>query len=376
MTTSENWELFVHNGRQNHEIAIYIYGHAQAARLTEEQLQQTEQFRKSHLPPCNILRFFREQDVGCAVRNRMQRKNTVEEVLRLSAERGYTVFNRNREDNNVLSDIVVAHPTLIAMIRTWPYILIMDTTYKMNKYNMPLLECVGMTATGNNFTGSIINEGEPLVILTDRESRLMPGLDISGVAFWGRDRERTFCVKLWLSTCHSDLHTVFLNIDSLIQGQISEIKYTFEISKLKEKYGAKSNPIVKNLSNKISHLGLKKIMDKLKKVRQMVEEPESSGSGSGSSSGSNHSPRGRGRSPSSGRGRGRRRSSGRSSLSSVVNPDSPLVSFPFNNAFPGRMSYDLRHRMNVYEQLFGLVERVTELIMKTNREEGSAPSEY
>ncbi|KAI5677594.1 hypothetical protein M9H77_08544 [Catharanthus roseus] len=66
-------------------------------------------------------------------RNRMQGRNTVEEVLCLSAQRGYTVFHRNCEESNVLSDIVVAHPTSIAMIRTWPYVLIMDTTYKTNK---------------------------------------------------------------------------------------------------------------------------------------------------------------------------------------------------------------------------------------------------
>ncbi|KAI5666322.1 hypothetical protein M9H77_16175 [Catharanthus roseus] len=36
MTTSENWELFIHNGRHNHKIAVYSHGHAQAARLTEE----------------------------------------------------------------------------------------------------------------------------------------------------------------------------------------------------------------------------------------------------------------------------------------------------------------------------------------------------
>ncbi|KAI5672818.1 hypothetical protein M9H77_13182 [Catharanthus roseus] len=82
----------------------------------------------------------------------MQGRNTVEEVLRLSAERGYAVFYRNSEDSNVLSDIIVAHPTSIAMIRTCPYVLIMDTTYKTNKYNMPLLECVGMTPTEKNFT--------------------------------------------------------------------------------------------------------------------------------------------------------------------------------------------------------------------------------
>ncbi|KAI5672145.1 hypothetical protein M9H77_12509 [Catharanthus roseus] len=41
-----------------------------------------------------------------------------------------------------------------------------------------------------------------------------------------------------------------------------------------------------------------------------------------------------------------------------------------------RMSYDLRYHMHVYEQLFGSVERVTELIMQTNWEEGSVPPEY
>ncbi|KAI5649959.1 hypothetical protein M9H77_35964 [Catharanthus roseus] len=67
-------------------------------------------------------------------KNRMQGRNTVEEVLCLSAIRDYTIFYRNREDSNMLSDIVVAHPTSIEMLRTWPYVLIMDTTYKTNNH--------------------------------------------------------------------------------------------------------------------------------------------------------------------------------------------------------------------------------------------------
>ncbi|KAI5671726.1 hypothetical protein M9H77_12090 [Catharanthus roseus] len=85
-------------------------------------------------------------------KNKMQGRNTVEEVLCLSAQRNYTVFYRNCEDSKVLSDIVVAHPTSIEMMRMWSYVLIMDTTYKTNKYNMPILEVVGMTPTGKNFT--------------------------------------------------------------------------------------------------------------------------------------------------------------------------------------------------------------------------------
>ncbi|KAI5671579.1 hypothetical protein M9H77_11943 [Catharanthus roseus] len=40
MATSENWQLFVHDGRHNHKICVYSQGHAQAARLTDEQLKQ------------------------------------------------------------------------------------------------------------------------------------------------------------------------------------------------------------------------------------------------------------------------------------------------------------------------------------------------
>ncbi|KAI5682871.1 hypothetical protein M9H77_04099 [Catharanthus roseus] len=112
MAMCENWQLFVHDGRHNHAIGVYSHGHAQVAKLTEEQLIQIEQFRKSHVPSHNILRFFREQNMGCAV----------------SAQKIYTVVakikkNRiNREDSNMLSDIVVAHPTSIEMLRTRPYV--------------------------------------------------------------------------------------------------------------------------------------------------------------------------------------------------------------------------------------------------------------
>ncbi|KAI5667826.1 hypothetical protein M9H77_17679 [Catharanthus roseus] len=131
-------------GTKKYGCPFKLKGEQMAARLTEEQLQQTEQFRKSHVPPRNILRFFREQDVAYAIgaqkiynvvvkikKNQMQGRNTLEEILCLSAQKGYTFFYRNREESNLLSDIVVVHLTLIVMIRTLPYVLIMDTTYNM-----------------------------------------------------------------------------------------------------------------------------------------------------------------------------------------------------------------------------------------------------
>ncbi|KAI5665040.1 hypothetical protein M9H77_24363 [Catharanthus roseus] len=58
-----------------------------------------------------------------------------------------------------------------------------------------------------------------------------------------------------------------------------------------------------------------------------------------------------------------------------------VSNFPFGNEncwaeIRRRMSYDLYHHMNVCMQLFGLLERVTELIRKTKWGEGSTPFDY
>ncbi|KAI5659227.1 hypothetical protein M9H77_28020 [Catharanthus roseus] len=135
MAMCENWQVFVHDGRHNHAIGVYTHGHAQTAKLTEEQLIQIEQFRKSHVPLVIFYDFFENKmwvvlsgsnNIICMTfcnaqkiyngvanikKNMMQGQNTIEEVLCLSVKWDYTVFYRNREDSNILSDIVVAHPT-------------------------------------------------------------------------------------------------------------------------------------------------------------------------------------------------------------------------------------------------------------------------
>ncbi|KAI5681139.1 hypothetical protein M9H77_02366 [Catharanthus roseus] len=213
MAMCENLQVFVREGRYNPAIGEYIHGHTQAAKLTGEQLIQIEQFGKSHVPPRNILRFFWEQNVGYAVRY-------VALTLMHPGFMFRTVFYRNCEDSNMLSDIVVAHPTSIEMLRMWLYVLIMDTTYKTNKYNMPLLEFVGMTPTENQVDVCDHETKNPFAHKFMRcwtKSHMHFGVETTNQA----ESEHSV-LKLWLSTCHGDLDTVFLNIDSLIQ--IADIK--------------------------------------------------------------------------------------------------------------------------------------------------------
>ncbi|KAI5659504.1 hypothetical protein M9H77_28297 [Catharanthus roseus] len=169
----------------------------------------------------------------------------------------------------------------------------------------------------------------------------------------------------------------------------ADIKASLEFSKSKEKFNVKSNQILRIVSNKISHLALKKIWLEISRAVERIDDPKNkcrhymrtshdlpcsfreirrltkgvlspvlpedlgvtltsppeiqksrgsgSGSGSGSDSGSGlwsgSGSRGRGRPSRAPRGRGRGCSRGRSSLSSVIDP-SPYFTFPYTNAFP------------------------------------------
>ncbi|KAI5667498.1 hypothetical protein M9H77_17351 [Catharanthus roseus] len=207
-----------------------------------------------------------------------------------------------------------------------------------------------------------------------------------GVETTNRTESEHSVLKLWLSTCYGDLDTVFLNIDSLIKGQIEDIKASLEFSKTKEKNNVKSNHIFyidmdsemrsyTDLLHQISTGLISKVREMHRLVKGVLnsvlpEDPgvtltsppetavtkgrkktnskkkrqiqKSSGSGfgfgtgtgsrswpgSGSGSGSHR----RGRPPRAPRERGRGRNHGRSSLSTVINA-SPCSTFPCTNAF-------------------------------------------
>ncbi|KAI5666323.1 hypothetical protein M9H77_16176 [Catharanthus roseus] len=284
----------------------------------------------------------------------------IEKVLRLSTERGYTVFHRNREDNNVLSDIVVTYPTSIAIIRTWPYALIMDTAYKTKKYNMLLLECVEMTPTGKNFTVATTFMSNEQATIMDELKKTRQKVEEPGK----HDRDMKSEMRDLTSLLHEISTSPISNVREVSRCQPPQ-KTTVTKGRRKTNSTKKDKSYWEYVS--IAHRKIGK------------SSGLGSRSGSGSGSGSNPSPRGRGRPPRSGR-------VGAEDVAVNVVGDGNCGFRVISNFLFGdenhwveirrRMSYDLWHRMNVYEQLFGSVECVTELIMKTNWEEGLAPPEY
>ena len=50
-------------------------------------------------------------------------------------------------DSGEIKCLFVAHPSYIAFARRYPYILMIDCTYKTNRHMMPMLNIFGITAT-------------------------------------------------------------------------------------------------------------------------------------------------------------------------------------------------------------------------------------
>ncbi|KAF5962904.1 transposase [Fusarium bulbicola] len=54
-------------------------------------------------------------------------------------------------EDSRLQSVMFAHPDSVQFARSYPEVLIVDCTYKTNKYKMPLLDMVGVDATGRTF---------------------------------------------------------------------------------------------------------------------------------------------------------------------------------------------------------------------------------
>lgn len=76
----------------------------------------------------------------------------MQQLLTLLAEHQYIEWHRISEDSEAATDLFWAHPTNLDLLCAFTYLLLMDCTYKTNRYHMPLLEIIGHTFTDMTFS--------------------------------------------------------------------------------------------------------------------------------------------------------------------------------------------------------------------------------
>ena len=80
---------------------------------------------------------------------RQEQSNMQALVDQLSAE-GFR-YHIRLDSNNRLTGIFFAHPESITYLQHNPDVLLLDCTYKTNRYSMPLLDMIGVDACQRSF---------------------------------------------------------------------------------------------------------------------------------------------------------------------------------------------------------------------------------
>jgi hypothetical protein len=60
-------------------------------------------------------------------------------------------FHYSTDKHKRLINLVFFKKDCVELLRRWPYIIILNATYKSNKFNLYLVNIVGITATGRTF---------------------------------------------------------------------------------------------------------------------------------------------------------------------------------------------------------------------------------
>nr|KJB24588.1 hypothetical protein B456_004G152900 [Gossypium raimondii] len=158
----DGWTLRVICDQHNHPLAQLMEGHAYARQLKEKEKKLLVDLTSKNVTPRDILSTLNEQD-----ENNVSTLKTIynaRQKLRLSQNVGKILIQFSVNNiSNELENLFFIHPRSLDIWRAFPHVLIVDATYKTNKYDLPFVQIGGLTSTNKTFSiafAFIINEKE------------------------------------------------------------------------------------------------------------------------------------------------------------------------------------------------------------------------
>ncbi|XP_057418445.1 protein FAR1-RELATED SEQUENCE 6-like [Lotus japonicus] len=179
--TSEDglWRLTIVRGDHNHAPAETLVGHAYAGRLTSQEKDTVGKMVDNKVKPGNMLLALKDvnpqnlttiwqvyNERMAHIRAKRGQLSEMQHSMRLLEEDKYTHWSSTEEGSTVIQSLFWAHLVSIQLFNQFSTVVLLDSTYKTNKYRIPLLEMVGMTSVGFTYTiafGYMCNEREPEV---------------------------------------------------------------------------------------------------------------------------------------------------------------------------------------------------------------------
>ncbi|XXG68779.1 hypothetical protein AAC387_Pa06g1787 [Persea americana] len=127
---------------------------------------------KSLVKPRNILPTLQERDVhSChntttikSIYNAHQKlrateiagRSQMQQLMMHLEQKNYIEYHTSNDATDVIMNLFWAHPSSIQLLCAFPEVLIIDSTYKTNRYRLPLLEIVGVTSTQMTFSVAFV----------------------------------------------------------------------------------------------------------------------------------------------------------------------------------------------------------------------------
>ncbi len=204
----EKWELSVMNATHNHDANDPI-AHHQHRRFPSPIRKRIATLMKSGIAPKQIASAIAIENLDIPwtiqdiynVRRELKAellegRSPIEAMLH-ELETNKFDFNYQLDQDGHITLLFFAHPESLLLLKQYPEVLLMDCTYKTNRFHMPLLDILGYTGLNHTFFAAfvflsgeteedyscalkmlreVMNVHEisfPGVIVTDRDQRLM-----------------------------------------------------------------------------------------------------------------------------------------------------------------------------------------------------------
>lgn len=203
------WTFKIRNPAHNHLPSIHPIAHPMHRRLPSELVTQVKTMSASGIAPREIVTTLQQTSdypvLGRDISNVRQKlrleslggKSPIEGLIALLSESNWT-WEYRTDGIGRITHLFFAHPRSIELLQQYPEVLLLDCTYKTNKFKMPLLNIVGTTCLGRNFyvafaflvkeeeedyqwameqlQGLFIDPNQLKVAVTDRELALMSSI--------------------------------------------------------------------------------------------------------------------------------------------------------------------------------------------------------
>ena len=161
---STQWKLEVKNGSHNHPPSLHPSGHHVHRKRTASQKDTIQAMTQAGTAPKQIITALYQENSSIYITARDVRNERIALRAKYLGERSPIeallddlstsewVFDIRKDSENHIQSLFFAHKKQIELLHANPDVLLMDCTYRTNKFKLPLLHILGYTNLGTFFS--------------------------------------------------------------------------------------------------------------------------------------------------------------------------------------------------------------------------------